>query len=63
MSSVTTMTVVRGLDQPSASVVGLQTRTLDVPGGRCSASRRWLRAAPTSVSSGRSLSSSTGTCR
>ena len=46
MSSVTTWTMVRVLDQPSVSVLGLNTRTLAVPGMRDRASSSWLCAAP-----------------
>ncbi len=46
MSSVTIWMIVRGLDQPSTSVLGLYTRTLEVPDGRLRASSRWLCAAP-----------------
>ena len=46
MSSVTIWMMVRALDQPSFSVLGLYTRTLATPGSRCRASSRWLRAAP-----------------
>ena len=53
MSSVTTSTTVRGVDQPSRSVRGIPLRTIGWPRRRLRPSSRWLIAAMASVSGAR----------